>query len=135
MKEFMKVDEIAPRWIVLKFLEPAIHRPLSICGAQENSRQSTRQLSGCLPQRCLPARTGRQLDRESIPVKVMKFLEGFDQQKIDGKPHGSAPIGVSSEQRSARLSRLVVDAMLGSVHMQDVGIVLVEPRDPSNAMR
>jgi len=30
MKEFMKVDEIAPVWIALKFIEPAINRPLSI---------------------------------------------------------------------------------------------------------
>src|SRR6266403_3637940 len=99
MKVFVKVDEVAPVWIGLKFLEPAIHRPISIRGTQKNSRQSTRQLSGCLPQRCLPARTGGQLDRESIPVKVMKFLERFDQEEIDGKPYGSAPVRVPSEQR------------------------------------
>ena len=79
MKVLVKIDEVAPVRIVLKFLKPAIDRPMSICGTQKNSRQSTGNLSGSLPQRCLSARTGRQLDRESVPVKVMKFLEGFDE--------------------------------------------------------
>src|ERR1700756_4656387 len=134
VKVLMEIDEVAPVWIVLKFLEPAIDRPMSIFGTQKNSRQSTRNLRGPLPQRGLPARTGRQLNREAVPVKVMKFLERFDQQEIDGKPYWSAPVGVSPEQRSAGLGGVIVHAMLCSVYMQDVGIAFVESRDRSNTM-
>src|ERR1700746_2301132 len=51
VKVLMEIDEVAPVWIVLKFLEPAIDRPMSIFGTQKNSRQSTRNLRGRLPQR------------------------------------------------------------------------------------
>src|SRR5712664_2405899 len=134
MKVLVEMNEAAPMWIVLKFLKPAINRPMPICGTQKNSRQSTGNLRGRLPQRCLSARTGRQLNSEALAVKVMKFLERFDQEKIDRKPHWSAPVGVSSEEPSAGLGRLIVDSMLCSVYMQDVGIVFVEPRDGANAI-
>src|SRR5215469_10970646 len=87
MKELVKIDEVPPVCIVLKFIEPAINRPMAICRTQRNSCKSARNLRSRLPQRCLPARTGRQLNHEGVPVKVMKFLKRFDQQEIDGKPY------------------------------------------------
>src|SRR5215471_12802078 len=102
---------------------------MSIHGTQKNSRKSARNLRSRLPQRCLSARTGRQLNHEGVPVEVMKLLERFDQQKIDGKPYWSPPIGVSSEDPGGGFCRFIVHPALYSVYMQDVGIVVMESGD------
>jgi len=126
VKAFVKVDEVAPVWIVLKLLEPAVDGASAFRRAQEGAREPARDFRGRVPQRGLTPGAGGQLDGELVAVEVMKFLERFDEQKIDGKPHGPAPVGVSSEDPRARVGRLIIDAMLCPVYMQDVGIVFVE---------
>src|SRR5262249_30641428 len=131
----VKIDEVAPVWIVLKSIETAINGPVSIHGTQKNSRKSARNLRSRLPQRCLPARAGQQLNREGIPVKVMKFLKRFDQQEIDGKPYWSPPVGVSTEDPGGGFCRFIVHPALHSVYMQDVGVIFMESGDRPYAIR
>src|SRR4029077_7510174 len=135
MEVLVEIDEVAPMGIALKFLELAINGTPSFRRTKENAGDPARNLGGRVPERGSVTGTRWQLDSEALAIEVMKFLERFDQQKIDWKPYRPAPGGVSSEEPSGRLGRFVVDPMLSPVYFEDVGMIFVESRNPTNAMR
>ena len=65
----------------------------------------------------------------------MKLLKRLDQQKVYREPHGSAPVGVPAEQPGGRVRRLIIHPMLHPIHMEQVGMVLVEARQGANSVR
>ena len=56
---------------------------------------------------------------------MIEFLQGFDQQVVDGEPDGTAPVGVAAEKPAARFGRLVADGMGLAIYVEGVGMVLV----------
>jgi len=56
-----------------------------------------------------------ELHGNAVTVEVVKLLKRFDEQEIDRKPDGAAPIGISTEEASARFCRFVVHAMFVAV--------------------
>ena len=55
---------------------------------------------------------GRIFDFVTVTQIVMKLLQRFDQEKIDGKPDRSAPIGIAAEQPGPGFRRFIIDPML-----------------------
>ena len=78
-----------------------------------------------MSERGVTARAGRALDFEIISVIMVKFLQGFDQQIIDGKPDGAAPIRIAAEQPRLRLSLFITDDIGRSMTFQYIRVFLV----------
>src|SRR6516165_8915772 len=92
MKVLVEVDQVAPVRILLEFLQASVHGAGSIRGAKKNPGKAARDFRSGLPERGAISRAGRQLRGEDVAVEVVKFLQGLDEQKIDGKPDRPAPI-------------------------------------------
>src|SRR5262249_32935666 len=101
---------------------------------QKDPRQPPRELRRHSPERHRAVGTGRANDCEVVTVEVMKFLERLDEEVIERKPNWPAPVGVSAEEPSARLGRLIVHAMLAAVYREHVGMVAVMLRDGADAV-
>ena len=55
---------------------------------------------------------------------MIKFLQGLDQQVVDGEPDGAAPITVAAEEVAVRLAGDVPDGSRVAVDYQDGELVL-----------
>src|SRR6266481_3784146 len=97
MEVFMEEDQIAPVRIVLELGGPSVNRPPSVGVAQERTGQSAGDFTGHFEQRQVPPRAGRTLNLEFIAVEAIQVQERADEQRIDGHPHGAAPVGIAPE--------------------------------------
>src|SRR5713101_5754815 len=111
MKVFVKENEIFPVRIILKNLQPAGNRTAAIRIAKENMNEPAGDFSRHLPQIGFLRGMRRTLHLEVLPVVVVKFLQRFDEQIVYGKPDGSAPIRITSEDARRGFRRLVTDAI------------------------
>ncbi len=66
---------------------------------------------------------------------MMILLQRFDEQVIDRKPDGTAPVGVATEKPRGRIARFVVNAMLAAIEHKDVRMFLMKARERANAIR
>src|SRR5260370_874959 len=74
-------------------------------------------------------RSVRAIDQEVTTVVVMKPPQGFDDQKVDREPDGSAPVGVAAEQAGVGLTRLVADLIAHPREGQFIRMVEVVAAD------
>src|ERR1700761_4855548 len=103
MKIFVEGQAVAPGGVPLK--EPVLSKggSSSVIIAQEKPEQSALEFFGHLFKGREPARAGGQFDGKIFPEACMQVPQGFDGEKIQGKPDGSAPIRVAAEQAGAGL--------------------------------
>ena len=66
---------------------------------------------------------------------MMEFLQRFDQQVIDRKPHRPAPVGIAAKQPRRRFRRFIINAMLVAAHLQNIRIVFVITRKGADSVR
>src|SRR5439155_26444936 len=90
-------DEVAPVRIALESLGPAIDGAAPVAAFKEDPRQPLGELPGHACERELPARSGRTLDREVVPVVPVKSPQRLHDQVVDRKPDGPAPVRVAAE--------------------------------------
>src|SRR5207249_5518680 len=69
-----------------------------------------------------------------IPIIVIEFLERLDQQEVDGKPDGAAPVGVATEDLCARLRRFIAHCILGTIKGQHIGMSSMILTERTNAV-
>src|SRR5690349_16031117 len=96
VKIFVERDEIAPMIITLEFFRAAEDRPASGVVAQEDSRQTLRNLAGHIPKVRQLARTRGAFDFIIVAQKKVKLLQRLDEQVIDREPDRSTPIGIAA---------------------------------------
>src|ERR1700682_5614583 len=92
MKILVEVNHVAPVGIALKFLCPSEYRPPAVCTTQKDMREPPRDFSGHLAEVHHLARACRTLDLEAIAEIVMKLLQRLNDQIVERKPDGTAPI-------------------------------------------
>src|SRR5579883_735245 len=97
VKVFVKQNEVFPVRVALEHFDAARHGAPSIRPAQEEMNQAAREVRGHGPQIHFVARTRGAFDTEILAVIVMKFLQRFDNEVVDGKPDRSAPIGIAAK--------------------------------------
>ena len=68
---------------------------------------------------------GGAFDFEIVPVVVMKFLEGFDDEKVHGQPDGAPPVGVAAEKVVLGFRRPVADFLEKAVAHKPIRFALV----------
>ena len=57
---------------------------------------------------------------EIIAEEIVKLLERFDEEEIEGKPDGASPIRITAKQIRRRFGRLIVQFEFVTVQAQDV---------------
>lgn len=72
----------------------------------------------------VPAPCGT-LDSEAIAVILMESLERLDEQKVDGEPDGTSPIGVTTKHAGAGVTWPVADTKFIAVDVHREGVVVV----------
>jgi len=70
--------------------------------------------------------SGGKADLKAVAEEDVVAFECVDEEKVDGKPDGSSPIGVASEHAGARLSWFVADRVGLAVEVQDERLLLVD---------
>src|SRR5712691_3387462 len=120
VKVLVKQEHIAPMRVLLKFLHATVDGTPALGIAQENARQPTREFRGHLPEGYLALGAGWKGYGQAIAVKVVQLLQRLDQQVVDRKPDGAAPVRVTPEQPGAGLRRLVIHPVFRAVDREDV---------------
>src|SRR6266446_277608 len=92
MKGFVEKDEVAPVRITLKKFNAASHGPASARIAKKNMNEPPGDFRGYLPEIRFGAGIRRALHFEIFAVVMVKFLQRFHQQIVDGEPDRSAPV-------------------------------------------
>src|SRR4051794_20395241 len=105
-----------------------MHWTTTVSLSKESSREAARDFGGNLPEDYVVAGPRRALGFEIVTEVVIKLLERFNQQKIDGQPNRTTPVRISAEKTIGRLCRFVGDAVLGAVYRKNIWILLVDAR-------
>jgi hypothetical protein len=92
VKIFEKKHEIAPVRVALELAGVSVHGPASLAIAQEDSNQSPFQLDADLLQIHPSARARRTFHAEIAAQEAVELPKGLDNQEIDRKPDGAAPV-------------------------------------------
>ncbi len=92
MKAFVEKHEVAPVRIAPKKFNATSDGPLSTGIAKKNANQPPGNLRGYLPE--IRSNTGIRgaLHFKIFAEVVVKFLQRFHQQVVDGKPDGPTPV-------------------------------------------
>src|SRR4051794_9040057 len=131
----MEQDVVTEMLIGLEFRNITKNRSLPGLVPKEDVRESPRDFLGNLPQIHQVAGAGRAFHLEVVPVIVVKLLQRLDQKVVDRKPNWASPVGVSAEKPRGRFGRLIIDAMLGPIHLQYVRHILEVTGKSADAVR
>ena len=96
VKIFVKQNQVPARRVVAEVRRVAVTGPSPLRIRQKKASQAQGDLIGDLLQVAAVAGTGGTLDLQLVPVMVMVALQGFDNEIIDRKPDGTAPVGVAA---------------------------------------
>src|SRR5258708_27799293 len=135
MKIFVEKNEIAPVRIALKKLGASGYGTAAVRIAKKNVNEPPGNFRGYLPEVAFAAGMRGALYSEIFAVVVVKFLQGFHEQIVHGKPDGPAPVGISAKEAGRGFGRLVVDAVGVSVYVNLVRMVLVEAPECRHSIR
>src|SRR6187399_1537425 len=97
-----------------------MYRAISAAVAQEQALKSPFDFQRNFPQGHIYAGTGGILHSERIAEIMIELLQRFDQQKINRKPDGPAPIRVAAKKARCRFGGFITHAVLASVDGQYV---------------
>src|SRR5437762_13904904 len=122
-------------WVGLELFEISKHWPATSLILKKYACHPARQFARYLPQVHHLSRSSRELDLEVVAEVVVKFLQRLDEQVVRREPDRSSPIGIAAKQPCRRFARLIVHAVLITVHMQGIRIVAEELRQRTNAVR
>src|SRR5229473_4889746 len=89
---FVEKDKVFPVRIVLENLKSASDGTAATRIAKENVNEPAGDFSCHLPQVGFLRRMGRTLHLEVLTVIVVKLLQRFDEEIVDGKPDGATPV-------------------------------------------
>src|SRR5438067_1279128 len=108
---------------------------LALGVAPEELRQSVADLARHLLQVHYAPRARGTLHLEIVAVEMVVPLERLDEQVVDRKPHGPAPVGVPAEVLRVHIPRHVFHSVLLAVHTDNVRLALMHSRQGANAVR
>ena len=127
LEVLVEQDQVAPVGVGLERLCATVDRPPPRGVPQEDGRQPVGQLLGHREQGQPPARPGRALHGEVVPVVGVELQEGPDEQDVHREPHRPPPVGVAAEHARRRLGRLVRDGVADPGDGDLVGLGEVGP--------
>ena len=91
--------------------------------------------SPMVPSEAVPVGVRRVSNEEGISEEPRVSVQRLQEHEVHRHPDGSAPVGVAAEHPGGRFGRDVVDAVVPSVQVVDVGVIAVVLRQRPNAVR
>jgi len=92
VKILMEPDFVRPVGLLKQSLITPLKGPGAVVPPEEKSNQVFREIVSNLAQRQHLSAPRGAFDFEIISIVAVKLLERLDQQKVDRKPHGPAPV-------------------------------------------
>ena len=93
----MKQQVVPEVWVLLHLRVLRENRPQTVGIFEKDPLQTACDLLGSLVDRDQGPGACRAFDAKVIAVIMMKFLQGFDQEKVHRKPDRAAPVRVAAE--------------------------------------
>src|SRR5580704_11125878 len=128
VKVFIEKNQVAPMGIALKNLGSSRDRAAAVRITQEDVNEAAGNFCGNLPKVAFLGGMCGALHFEILTVVVVELLKRFHQEIIHREPDGTAPVRIASENAGGRFRRLIGNAACIAVHVNFVGMVLVESR-------
>src|SRR5467141_1720588 len=125
----------APVWIALELLRAAEDWSAAVGAGEEEATQASRDVGSHAPQAHETARAGGARDLEIVAEEVMVLLQRLDDEEVDGKPHGPAPVGFSPKGSGCGLRRIIAHTVFLTAHGDHIGMILVIAGQGANAVR
>ena len=135
MEVFKEVDVVAPEWIALELFRAAIDGSPAMFVAQEDPGEPVRDLLADLEEVHELAGSRGTFDFEVVAVVQIEVQQRPDNERVHRHPDRSPPVGVAAEHASVRLRRQVVHSVFLPLHVEDVGVLLVELGKRADAIR
>src|ERR1700739_2018340 len=108
MEVLTEENEVAPMRVGGKPRLLGVARTVTVAVGKEQLNQAPGKFGRGLSEIHSDARDARYLHGKTITIKVVVALKGFDQEIVDRKPHGAAPIRVATENRGSGFSGSVL---------------------------
>src|ERR1700683_187672 len=125
---FVKRNVLAKVWIRLQLGGLAQHGTISVGVFEKYARQPVRELRSHLFNGQIAAGARRALDAEVVAVIMMKLLQRFDDEEIERKPDGAAPIRIAAELPGVGFGRRIAHRQVGAVGFEYIGLLQMRPR-------
>src|SRR6516164_989834 len=129
MEVLTEEDEVAPMRVGGKARLLPVARPVTAAVGKEQLNQAPGKLGRGLSEIHSDARADRYLHSKTVTIEVVVALKGFDQEIVDRKPHGAAPIRVATEDIGGGFCGGVINAEFGIPSVHDKGMLLVDRRE------
>src|SRR5215468_3664221 len=122
MKVLVEEDVVTPVLIAPPTVK-AMSRAASVLVADEQARQPSRELLADLEESQLASRADRTLDLEVVAQVGILVDEGADEHELHGHPDRAAPVGVTPQHPTVRVTRDISDPVLLSARVEDIGVL------------
>ena len=97
MEIFVEEEQIFPVRIALEDFGAAGDRPSAVFAANENMNQAAGDFGSHFPEVRFTPRASGTFDFEVLAIIMVILLQGFDEEIVQWKPDGTAPIGIATE--------------------------------------
>src|SRR5437667_10664528 len=114
---------VAPVRIGLEGLVSAEDRSAAILATQKETREARGEQFSNLPEREHLPGASRTLDQEIVAIVMVILLQGLNQQEVEREPDRTAPVGISTEEATARFGWLVTHNVVLAVCRIDIGVI------------
>src|SRR5580704_6403951 len=110
MEILVEQEQILPVRIALEKFGSACDGTATVLAADKNVDETSGDLGSHLPEVRFVAGSRRKFDFEVFPIIVVVLLQGFDEEVVQRKPDGSAPVRIAAKKAAGGFRRFVVDA-------------------------
>src|SRR5262252_10819636 len=121
--EVLVEEDVVPPVLIAPPAVIAMGWAASFLVADEQARQSSRELLADLEESQLAARTDRTLDLEVVAQVSILIDQAADEHELHGHPDRAAPVGVTSEHPAVRVTGDISDPVLLSARIEDIGVL------------
>src|SRR6266850_4905965 len=96
---------VTPMGIFLEFAEPVVARPPAVLATEKHAGEPARDLLRDPVEIHVPPGASRTLDGELVAVVRVVVKQGPDDERVDGHPDRTAPVGVATEHARVGVGR------------------------------
>lgn len=104
IEELVEPEVILPVLIEVEEIRLGIDGSTALVVAGEEMLHSVLEFLGDVAKVHVLARAGGTLDLERVAIEHVETEEGLDEQEVDAEPDRAAPVAVSTEERTVRLT-------------------------------
>ena len=135
MKVLVEQNEFFPEWILRIPKIFTVTRTTSRTVSQEEVAEAARYLVCNLPKIQKVPAAGWALNFEGVAVELIVSVESLDEEKVNRKPYGAAPVRIPAEEIGVGVARTVVDSVVSIFKGQTVRKLCMNLRQRAHSER